>query len=153
MAVVGVARNEHLTSPLAPRPLLAVAYLTLFGSLLGFSAYSYLLKHTRPAVATSYAYVNPLIAVVIGVVVAHEHFGATSFAGAMIVLAAVALVGRSMSRARSAEPRLAKSATAHERPVLQATGECFSQREARSMQARLHVRHADVENLRDLLRR
>ena len=73
---------------------MAVAYLCVFGSLVGFTAYSYLLAHTRPAVATSYAYVNPVIAVVLGVALAGEHFGATSLVGAVVVLAAVALVGR-----------------------------------------------------------
>ena len=102
MALVGLARNEHVAAPFAPRALAAVAYLTIFGSLLGFTAYSYLLKHTRPAIATSYAYVNPVIAVVVGVVVAHERFGAASFVGAAIVLAAVALVGRSVRRAPAA---------------------------------------------------
>jgi drug/metabolite transporter (DMT)-like permease len=99
MLLVGLARHEHLSSPFAPHALLAVGYLTLFGSLLGFTAYSYLLKHTRPAIATSYAYVNPVIAVIAGVLVAGERFGTSSFVGAAIILAAVALVGRSMRRA------------------------------------------------------
>jgi drug/metabolite transporter (DMT)-like permease len=81
------------------RSLAALAYLAVFGSLVGFSAYSLLLKHTRPVVATSYAYVNPVIAVVLGVAFAGERFGAGSFAGAAIVLAAVVLVG--LARARS----------------------------------------------------
>jgi drug/metabolite transporter (DMT)-like permease len=105
MLLVGLVRGEHLSHPFAPRALVAVAYLTLFGSLLGFTAYSYLLRHTRPAIATSYAYVNPVIAVIAGVAVAHEHFGATSFLGAAIVLAAVAMVGRSMRRTPTAPRR------------------------------------------------
>jgi drug/metabolite transporter (DMT)-like permease len=106
MLLVGLLRGEHLAHPFAPRALAAVAYLTVFGSLLGFTAYSYLLRHTRPAIATSYAYVNPVIAVLAGVVAANEHFGASSFVGAAIVLASVAIVGRSVRRASPA--RLAR---------------------------------------------
>jgi len=52
------------------------------------------LANTRPSVATSYAYVNPIIAVVLGVAVGGERLGLTSLAGAGVVLAAVILVGR-----------------------------------------------------------
>jgi drug/metabolite transporter (DMT)-like permease len=94
LAVVGLAAHERFESAPSARAIAAVAYLCVFGSLIGFTAYSYLLAHTRPAVATSYAYVNPVIAVALGVVLAGERFGATSVVGAVIVLAAVALVGR-----------------------------------------------------------
>jgi hypothetical protein len=46
--------------------LLALLYLVFIGSIVGFGAYAFLLKHTQPSVATSYAYVNPLIALVLG---------------------------------------------------------------------------------------
>jgi drug/metabolite transporter (DMT)-like permease len=82
---------------------LALAYLCVFGSLVGFTAYSYLLRHTRPAVATSYAYVNPVIAVVLGIVMASEKFGLESGAGALVVLAAVALVQK-RAGARASQP-------------------------------------------------
>jgi drug/metabolite transporter (DMT)-like permease len=94
LSVVGLVAHERLAWPPSARAVAAVAYLCVFGSLVGFTAYSYLLAHTRPAVATSYAYVNPVIAVVLGVALAGERFGATSVVGAVIVLAAVALVGR-----------------------------------------------------------
>jgi drug/metabolite transporter (DMT)-like permease len=45
----------------------AIAYLVAFGSLIGFSSYAYLLRRVRPALATSYAYVNPVVAVGLGV--------------------------------------------------------------------------------------
>jgi drug/metabolite transporter (DMT)-like permease len=99
LAVVGLAAHERFASAPSARAIAAAAYLFVFGSLLGFTAYSYLLAHTRPAVATSYAYVNPVIAVVLGVAFAGEHFGAASGVGAVIVLAAVALVGRGKAAA------------------------------------------------------
>jgi drug/metabolite transporter (DMT)-like permease len=94
LAVVSLVAHERLAAAPSSRAIVAVAYLCVFGSLVGFTAYSYLLAHTRPAVATSYAYVNPVIAVVLGVALAGERFGATSLVGAVVVLAAVALVGR-----------------------------------------------------------
>src|SRR3989442_3508133 len=70
--VVGFATGEHMTSMPGPRPLAAMAYLIIGGSLVAFSAYGYLLRHVRPALATSYAYVNPLVGVGLGVAVAGE---------------------------------------------------------------------------------
>lgn len=87
-----------------PRAMAAVVYLVSFGSLLGFTAFSYLLEHTRPAVATSYAYVNPVIAVLLGVALLHEQFGLQSGVGAAIVLAAVVLVQRPAARKTVAAP-------------------------------------------------
>jgi drug/metabolite transporter (DMT)-like permease len=91
LVVVSLALHEGHGAPTA-RSLAAVVYLAAFGSLLGFTAYTYLLANTRPAVATSYAYVNPVIAVLLGVAFAGERFDARSAAGAAVILAAVALV-------------------------------------------------------------
>jgi drug/metabolite transporter (DMT)-like permease len=98
MAVVSLALNEHVRAAPSASSVVAVAYLCVFGSLLGFSAYSHLLANTRPAVAASYAYVNPVIAVVLGVRFAQERFGLASAAGTAIVLAAVVLVLAARSR-------------------------------------------------------
>jgi len=100
---VSLAAGEHLTTMPSGRAWLALFYLFSVGSLLGFSAYTYLLEHARPAVAASYAYVNPVIAVFLGVVLAGERVGGTSLAGAAIILAAVVLVGRARSAAHSRE--------------------------------------------------
>lgn len=100
MLLLSTLLHEGFGAPSA-RSVFALAYLCLAGSLAGFTAYSYLLRHTRPAVATSYAYVNPVIAVTLGVLLAGERFGVQSAAGAVIVLAAVALVQRRASASRS----------------------------------------------------
>ena len=70
----------------------AFVYLTLIGSLVGYVAYSWLLRHTQPAVATSYAYVNPVVACILGWLLRDEALSPTTLAGAGIVIAAVALV-------------------------------------------------------------
>jgi drug/metabolite transporter (DMT)-like permease len=81
-----------LRGPLAPRALLAVGYLALFGSLLAFSAYIYLAKAWPPAKMGTYAYLNPLVAVLLGSLILHERFGLREVLGMAIILGAVALV-------------------------------------------------------------
>jgi len=74
------------------RPLWAMAYLIVFGSLIAFNAYGYLLQRVRPALATSYAYVNPLIAVGLGVALAGEHITLVGLVAMLIILSGVGLV-------------------------------------------------------------
>ena len=71
---------------------MAAAYLAVFGSIVAFSAYLYLLRHARPAVATSYAYVNPPVAVLLGVLLAGETVGPWDLAGMAIILGGVAVI-------------------------------------------------------------
>ena len=70
----------------------ALAYLTLFGSIIAFSAYLYLLKTVRPAAATSYAYVNPVVAVMLGVVFAGERVGTAEALAMCWIILAVLLI-------------------------------------------------------------
>jgi drug/metabolite transporter (DMT)-like permease len=85
LLVAGAVRGESLPAGISARSAIAFSYLIVAGSLGGFSAYAYLLKATRPALAMSYSYVNPPIAVVIGVLLGAEHAGPE-------MLAAVALI-------------------------------------------------------------
>jgi len=80
--------------PAAPtvRATAALAYLTVFGSLVAFTAYIYLLQHVRPALATSYAYVNPPIAVLLGVWLLDERFSRLELAAMVVILAGVAII-------------------------------------------------------------
>ncbi|GLH73587.1 drug/metabolite exporter YedA [Geothrix limicola] len=81
-----------LRAPLTHRALLAVLYLALFGSVLAFSAYIYLAKAWPPAKMGTYAYLNPLVAVLLGSLILHEAFGPREILGMAVILAAVALV-------------------------------------------------------------
>ncbi|MFN7959007.1 MAG: EamA family transporter [Holophagaceae bacterium] len=90
--VVAPLSGGFLRGPLTPRALWAVGYLTLFGSLLAFSAYIYLAKAWPPAKMGTYAYLNPVVAVLLGSLVLHEAFGLREVLGMTIILAAVALV-------------------------------------------------------------
>ncbi|HEY8011725.1 MAG TPA: drug/metabolite exporter YedA [Rudaea sp.] len=84
--------GEH--APLSPdlHATLAVAYLIVAGSLLGFSAYIYLLHHTRPALASSYAYVNPPVAVLVGVLLGGESATSLDIIGMIVILIGVAAI-------------------------------------------------------------
>jgi drug/metabolite transporter (DMT)-like permease len=92
LALIAAIRGEHLTALPSLHATLALLYLLVFGSLVGFSAYIYLLHHTRPAVAASYAYVNPPVAVLIGVALAGETVTTFDIVGMIIVLASVAAI-------------------------------------------------------------
>ncbi len=93
---LGLLRGETVSGPPTLSSLLALGYLVVFGSLIGFSAYVYLLNaRVRPALLTSYAYVNPVVAVLLGVIFAGERVGLPGLVGMAVVVAAVVLVVRS----------------------------------------------------------
>ena len=86
--------------PVAP-PLsasLAVVYLAIAGSLVGFSAYLYLLNTVRPALATSYAYVNPPVAVLVGALFGGEAVHAFDLVAMAVILGGVALIALGRER-------------------------------------------------------
>jgi drug/metabolite transporter (DMT)-like permease len=70
----------------------ALAYLVLFGSLAGFGSYVFLLKHATPARASTYAFVNPLVAVVLGSLLAGEAIGPRTGVAALLIVSAVGAV-------------------------------------------------------------
>lgn len=79
-----------------PQPLAAAAwlYLVVFGSLIAFSAYLYLLANASPAMATSYAFVNPLIALLLGVAFANEVVTGGEWVASGVILLGVFLIFR-----------------------------------------------------------
>jgi drug/metabolite transporter (DMT)-like permease len=76
------------------RSLAALAYLVLFGSIAAFSAYGHLLRATPPLVASTYAFVNPLVAVFLGWLLADEAVGGRVGVATLLILGAVALIFR-----------------------------------------------------------
>jgi drug/metabolite transporter (DMT)-like permease len=78
----------------------AFAYLVFFGSLIGFTAYSWLLQVVSPTLAATYAYVNPVVAVLLGWLVAGEQLGARTLLAAAGIIASVVLVTISPGPAR-----------------------------------------------------
>ena len=102
LLLVGFATGERLPAEPTSRATLALAYLALFGSIIAFSAYLYVLRHARPAVATSYAYVNPPVAVLFGILLAGETVGPFDVAGMVVILVGVAVItlGKRVGRRR-----------------------------------------------------
>lgn len=90
--IVGFGVGERMTSMPGLRPLAAMTYLIIGGSLVAFSAYGYLLRRVRPALATSYAYVNPLVAVGLGVALAGEQITMVGLIAMLTILSGVGLV-------------------------------------------------------------
>lgn len=89
----GLLSGERLEQMPSTAGWLALLYLALFGSIIAFSAYLFLLKHVRPAAATSYAYVNPLVAMLLGILFAGEQIDANEWLALLIILSAVLLIG------------------------------------------------------------
>jgi drug/metabolite transporter (DMT)-like permease len=67
-------------------------YLIVFGSLIGFTAYSWLLKNAQPAMVSTYAYVNPIVAVFLGWLIAGESFTGQMLVGATVIVSSVVLI-------------------------------------------------------------
>jgi drug/metabolite transporter (DMT)-like permease len=88
----------------------ALAYLVVFGSLVAFTAYVWLLRNAPVSIVATYAYVNPAVAVLLGALVAGERLTGSALAGGLVVLAAVVLVvtAESRDRRRVAELKLSE---------------------------------------------
>lgn len=99
LALASFVSGEHFAAMPSPTALAAMGYLIVFGSLLGFSSYIYLLHHTRPVLASSYAYVNPPVAVLIGVLLGGEAVSRLDIVGTVIIVAGVAAI--TLAKAKS----------------------------------------------------
>jgi drug/metabolite transporter (DMT)-like permease len=91
---VSLLRGERFSAWPSARSVGALAYLVVFGSLLAFSAYLYLLANVRPTVASSYAYVNPVVAMLLGAALGHEAIPPAAWLATPLILASVAVVLR-----------------------------------------------------------
>lgn len=94
----GVLRGERFDHSPAASGWLALVYLTLIGSVVAYSAYIYLLQTVRPALATSYAYVNPLVAVVLGITLGGEVLSGEAYVALPLILGGVGLVALGRQR-------------------------------------------------------
>ena len=91
---IGGLATAHWTTGL----LVAIAWLTVFGSLVGFTAYTYLLHHAPVAKVATYAYVNPVVAVALSAVFLHESLHGSQWIAMAIILVAVAIVTASKAK-------------------------------------------------------
>lgn len=105
LIISGWLHGEKLAPHPTARSLWAFAYLVFFGSILAFSAYAYLLEQVSSTVATSYAYVNPLVAVLLGVALAGEKIGLAGGLSLALILASVALSTKASPGMEPGPPR------------------------------------------------
>ena len=92
LLIVSLALHETARLTFTPRTASALLYLIFVGAIAGFSAYAYALKHLSVATVSLYAYVNPMIAVVLGTLVLQEPFSVRMLLAALVVLFGSALV-------------------------------------------------------------
>jgi drug/metabolite transporter (DMT)-like permease len=111
MLAAALVRGEFAELSFTPRTLAAELYLIVFGSLVGYSAYVYALKHLPVSTVSLYAYVNPVIAVALGTLLLGEPFGWRVVLAAAVVFAGIAVV-RFASRATEPGTRRVELGTA-----------------------------------------
>jgi drug/metabolite transporter (DMT)-like permease len=85
-------------SAVSPRSMIAFVYLVIFGSIIGYTAYVYLLGVVSAAKAATYAYVNPVIAVILGWAFANEPLGWRTVLAAAVILGGVAIITTAQAR-------------------------------------------------------
>ena len=101
--VLSLVTGQYKHAVFTHRAIMAVLYLVVFGSWVGYSAYVWLLKHVPTPKVATYAYVNPIVAVFLGWLVLQERIDAYIFIGSAVVVAAVALVTTAQVHAPSEE--------------------------------------------------
>ena len=102
MLAAALVTGERMTAMPTLEATAALLWLIVAGSIFGFTAYIWLLHHVRPALATSYAYVNPPIAVLFGAVIAGEVFTNNDLGAMAVILAGVAII--TVAKARRGRP-------------------------------------------------
>jgi drug/metabolite transporter (DMT)-like permease len=102
--VVGLAMGEgralHLAA-VSRASLAGYLYLVVFGSIIAYSAYSWMVQHAAPAAVGTYAYVNPIVAVFLGWLIAGEPVTPRTLLGAAIIVAAVGIITLMANRVRA----------------------------------------------------
>ena len=92
LIILALFTGENFDAPMTTKALAAWFYLVVAGSLLAFTAYMFLLSKVSSALASSYAYVNPLIAVTLGALLGGENLSAREILAMLIILSSVALI-------------------------------------------------------------
>ncbi|MGK5683259.1 EamA family transporter [Actinoplanes sp. URMC 104] len=92
LAVLSGITGEWSRIDVTPRALLAISYLIVFGSLVAYTAYTWLLDHVAPRIAGTYAFVNPVVAVLLGWWILSEPLTVRMLSGTAVIAAGVALI-------------------------------------------------------------
>ena len=113
LTIVGISRGEAFTpGSYSAQAWAAWAFLVLVGSVLGLTAYNWLLQSTSVSLAATYAYVNPVVAVFLGWLILSEPVTGSTLVGAAVVVAGVALVVASEARDKAEHHQPRQESTA-----------------------------------------
>ena len=116
LVLIALVAGERITTVPSAGATAALVYLIVAGSIFGFTAYIWLLHHVRPALATSYAYVNPPLAVLIGALIGGERFTPHDLGAMAVILAGVVLITLAKTRGTAAAAQKKPDApTLHDR--------------------------------------
>ncbi|HEV8356023.1 MAG TPA: EamA family transporter [Gemmatimonadales bacterium] len=105
LTAVGLLRGEQELWHPTQASLAALGYLVVFGSIVGFTAYGYALSHASPTVVGTYAYVNPVVAVLLGWLLLDEPLSPRKIVAMAVILGAVLWIQRAVQPAASARTR------------------------------------------------
>jgi drug/metabolite transporter (DMT)-like permease len=103
---VSAALGEHWALPISPRVWWAWVYLVVFGSVVAFSAYRFVVERVSATLASTYAYVNPPVALFVGWWLGNESFSVNTLVGLPIVLTGVAMLAWAQARANATSAAL-----------------------------------------------
>jgi drug/metabolite transporter (DMT)-like permease len=103
---VAIAGRNFSTAQWTTGGVLSILYLAIFGSVVGLTAYVYLLKHVPVTKVSTYAFVNPVIAVLIGVAAFHERLAPPEVAGIILFAVATVILSRTKTTAAPSDPML-----------------------------------------------
>ena len=110
---IALGEPQHFNvAAVSGRSLFAWAYLVVAGSLVGFTTFVWLVKHSAPARVATYAYVNPIVAVFLGWLIAREPVGPRLLVASGIIIAGVALITAVRNRKAPAQPAAAAAGQA-----------------------------------------
>jgi drug/metabolite transporter (DMT)-like permease len=111
LVLLGLATGEPAQvnlSGISLRSGLAFLYLIIFGSLIGYTSYSWLLHNAPPALISTYAYVNPVVAVFLGWALAGEPLTPQILLGAAVIIVSVAIITTQRARRNGRRRRVAE---------------------------------------------
>ena len=114
MLIAGTLAGERVTEAPTGGAWSALLYLTVMGSIVAYTAYVFLLRSVRPAMATSYAYVNPVVAVVLGVTMGAEIISGPILVALPLILIGVGLVASAPPRSSAEHSPVMSGAPAEE---------------------------------------
>jgi drug/metabolite transporter (DMT)-like permease len=102
-AILGEFRGFHIQS-VSRGAWFALAYLIVAGSIVGFTAYVWLIHHESPTKVGTYAYVNPVVAVIVGYFFGGETVGPRTLLGTLLVLVSVVVITTTRAKKPAAQP-------------------------------------------------